>query len=75
VAVLADKKVIAVGTIDELLALDHPWIQEYFKGPRGRAAVATRDAQADAHPTEVKSQQIAASPAAATEPAEKASSD
>jgi phospholipid/cholesterol/gamma-HCH transport system ATP-binding protein len=41
VAVLADKKVIAVGTIDELLALDHPWIQEYFKGPRGRAAVAS----------------------------------
>lgn len=41
VAVLADKKVIAVGTIDELLALDHPWIQEYFKGPRGRAAIAS----------------------------------
>ena len=41
VAVLADKKVIAVGTIKELLALDHPWIQEYFNGPRGRAAVAT----------------------------------
>jgi phospholipid/cholesterol/gamma-HCH transport system ATP-binding protein len=41
VAVLADKKVIAVGTIEELLALDHPWIQEYFNGPRGRAAVAT----------------------------------
>jgi phospholipid/cholesterol/gamma-HCH transport system ATP-binding protein len=38
VAVLADQKVIAVGTIDELLALDHPWIQEYFNGPRGRAA-------------------------------------
>lgn len=35
VAVLADKKVIAVGTIDELLATDHPWIQEYFNGPRG----------------------------------------
>jgi phospholipid/cholesterol/gamma-HCH transport system ATP-binding protein len=43
VAVLADKKVIAVGTIDELLALDHPWIEEYFKGPRGRAAVATQE--------------------------------
>ena len=41
VAVLADKKVIAVGTIDELIALDHPWIQEYFRGPRGRAATAT----------------------------------
>ena len=40
VAVIADQKVIAVGTIEELLALDHPWIQEYFNGPRGRAAVA-----------------------------------
>jgi phospholipid/cholesterol/gamma-HCH transport system ATP-binding protein len=38
VAVLADHKVIAVGTIPELLALDHPWIQEYFNGPRGRGA-------------------------------------
>jgi phospholipid/cholesterol/gamma-HCH transport system ATP-binding protein len=38
VAVLADRKVVAVGTIPELLALDHEWIQEYFRGPRGRAA-------------------------------------
>jgi phospholipid/cholesterol/gamma-HCH transport system ATP-binding protein len=38
VAVLADRQVIAVGTIPELLATDHPWIQEYFNGPRGRAA-------------------------------------
>ncbi|MXO58113.1 ATP-binding cassette domain-containing protein [Altererythrobacter salegens] len=38
VAVLADHKVIAVGTIPELLESDHPWIQEYFNGPRGRAA-------------------------------------
>jgi phospholipid/cholesterol/gamma-HCH transport system ATP-binding protein len=43
VAVLADKKVIAVGTIPELLALDHPWIQEYFNGPRGRSAEASRE--------------------------------
>ncbi|GAA3996985.1 ABC transporter ATP-binding protein [Sphingomonas humi] len=40
VAVLADQKVIAVDTIDRLLKLDHPWIQEYFNGPRGRAAAA-----------------------------------
>ena len=40
VAVLADKKVVACGTIEQLLALDHPWIQEYFNGPRGRAAAA-----------------------------------
>ncbi|TZG26299.1 ABC transporter ATP-binding protein [Sphingomonas montanisoli] len=50
VAVLADRQVIAVGTIPELLALDHPWIQEYFNGPRGRAAadtVARAQAQAE----------------------------
>ena len=46
VAVLADKKVIAVGTIPELLQTDHPWIQEYFNGPRSRAAQATLEAQA-----------------------------
>jgi phospholipid/cholesterol/gamma-HCH transport system ATP-binding protein len=40
IAVIADQKVVAVGTIEELLALDHPWIQEYFNGPRGRAAAA-----------------------------------
>ncbi|MFS0737723.1 ABC transporter ATP-binding protein [Sphingomonas sp. 1P06PA] len=43
VAVLADRKVIAVGTIPELLALDHPWIQEYFNGPRGRVAADAAD--------------------------------
>ena len=43
VAVLADHKVIAVGTIPELLATDHPWIQEYFNGPRGRAARDSQD--------------------------------
>ena len=42
VAVLADKQVIAVGTIAELMTSDHPWIQEYFGGPRGRAALASR---------------------------------
>jgi len=43
VAVLADRKVIAVGTIPELLALDHPWIEEYFKGPRGRLAAQAEE--------------------------------
>lgn len=38
VAVLADKRVIAVDSIPNLLKLDHPWIQDYFNGPRGRAA-------------------------------------
>ena len=38
VAVIADKKVLAVGTIAELRAFDHDWVQAYFAGPRGRAA-------------------------------------
>ena len=56
VAVLADKRVIAVGTIDELLALDHPWIQEYFNGPRGRAATASveRAAASEAAPERLR---------------------
>ena len=43
VAVLADKKVIAVGTIAQLLKSRHPWIEEYFNGPRARAATQTHD--------------------------------
>ncbi|MDB6162850.1 MAG: transporter family protein [Xanthomonadaceae bacterium] len=38
VAVIADRKVIAVATLPELERFDHPWVQEYFNGPRGRAA-------------------------------------
>jgi phospholipid/cholesterol/gamma-HCH transport system ATP-binding protein len=38
VAVLVDKK-IRVGTLDQLLRDDHPWIHSYFHGPRGRAAL------------------------------------
>jgi phospholipid/cholesterol/gamma-HCH transport system ATP-binding protein len=40
VAVLADKHICAAGDIASLLRLNHPWIQEYFDGPRGRAASA-----------------------------------
>ncbi len=37
VAVLADKRVIEKATVQELETSDHPWIKEYFLGPRGRA--------------------------------------
>ncbi len=37
IAVLVDKK-IKVDTMERLLDDPHPWIQEYFHGPRGRAA-------------------------------------
>ena len=38
VAVIADKKVVATGTVQEMESSDHPWIREYFTGPRGRVA-------------------------------------
>ena len=40
IAVLGRKKVLAAGTIEELRQDDDPWIQDYFCGPRGRAAQA-----------------------------------
>jgi phospholipid/cholesterol/gamma-HCH transport system ATP-binding protein len=40
VAVLAEKRVIAIGSLDDVRRSDHPWIEEYFSGPRGRAALA-----------------------------------
>lgn len=43
VAVLAEKRVIAIGTLDEVRRTDHPWIQEYFAGPRGRAALSAKE--------------------------------
>jgi phospholipid/cholesterol/gamma-HCH transport system ATP-binding protein len=46
IAVLSQKRVLATGTLDDMLEVDDPWVQEYFKGPRARAA---RDAIA-AHP-------------------------
>lgn len=38
IAVLADKHVKVIGTMDDMLRSDHPWIREYFHGPRSRAA-------------------------------------
>jgi len=37
VAVVADKHIVAKATVQELERSDHPWIREYFLGPRGRA--------------------------------------
>ena len=44
VAVLADHKVLSVAPVRELERHDHPWIREYFHGPRARAA---RDSEAE----------------------------
>jgi phospholipid/cholesterol/gamma-HCH transport system ATP-binding protein len=45
VSVLIDKRV-KVGTIRELMDPPDPWIQEYFRGPRGRAAEAAASREA-----------------------------
>jgi len=52
VSVLVNKRV-KVGTIDELMREPDPWIQEYFGGPRGRAAAgsAQRSAEEDRRAT------------------------
>lgn len=38
VAVLAEKRVLVADTLERVAATDNQWIQEYFHGPRGRAA-------------------------------------
>ncbi|HCI5690535.1 TPA: ATP-binding cassette domain-containing protein [Klebsiella variicola subsp. variicola] len=42
VAVLSQKKVLVVDSLDVVAATPDPWIQEYFHGPRGRAAQQTQ---------------------------------
>ncbi len=37
ISVLVDKRV-KVGTMANLMRDTHPWIRDYFHGPRGRAA-------------------------------------
>ena len=41
IAVLIDKKV-TIGSLEELRQNPHPWIQDYFHGPRARAATETQ---------------------------------
>jgi phospholipid/cholesterol/gamma-HCH transport system ATP-binding protein len=38
IAVLADGKVIAAGTMATMLASKHPWLVSYFHGKRSRVA-------------------------------------
>ncbi len=40
IAVLGEGKVIANGTMNDMLASQHPWLQAYFHGPRARALVS-----------------------------------
>ncbi len=42
VAVLIDKRIV-VDTLEGIMANPHPWIQEYFHGPRARAVQQQKD--------------------------------
>lgn len=44
VAVLADRRVVIAAPLDEVERFDHPWVREYFHGPRARAAQGARHA-------------------------------
>ena len=43
IAVLAEKHVIALGPLRDLLKVDHPFIKEFFLGDRGRRALEALD--------------------------------
>ena len=36
IAVLAERRIIATGSIETMLASEHPWLKSYFRGERGR---------------------------------------
>jgi phospholipid/cholesterol/gamma-HCH transport system ATP-binding protein len=42
IVVLADRRAIASGSMNELMQHQHPWIRSYFHGPRARAALAAK---------------------------------
>jgi len=44
IAVLADHKVIAAGTMETMLASTHPWLRAYFHGKRSRVGHAAETA-------------------------------
>jgi phospholipid/cholesterol/gamma-HCH transport system ATP-binding protein len=39
IAVIAEKRVMYTGTMADMLHVEHPWVHEYFHGPRARAAL------------------------------------
>jgi phospholipid/cholesterol/gamma-HCH transport system ATP-binding protein len=46
VAVLGDQHIIVCGTLDEVHELPHPFVQNFFRGDRGRRALAQGEAAA-----------------------------
>jgi phospholipid/cholesterol/gamma-HCH transport system ATP-binding protein len=46
IAVLADKQVVALGPTRDVLQVDHPFIKQFFLGPRGQRALEVLDERA-----------------------------
>jgi phospholipid/cholesterol/gamma-HCH transport system ATP-binding protein len=40
IAVLGNRRVLVDGTLDDMLAFDHPWVKAYFRGTRARGIAA-----------------------------------
>jgi phospholipid/cholesterol/gamma-HCH transport system ATP-binding protein len=55
VAVLVDKKIGVYDTLDVVERYDHPWVKEYFGGPRSRSGKvkSRRDDQSSVPPTDL----------------------
>ena len=45
IAVLAERKVLVTGSMKDMLKVEHPWVHEYFHGPRARAAASEGSAE------------------------------
>ncbi|GAA5236804.1 ATP-binding cassette domain-containing protein [Verticiella sediminum] len=69
VAVLADKKVIVCAPMDEVLAFDHPFIETFFLGERGRRARELNEARQSGDDEPHDSAEAKATPGARTPPA------
>jgi phospholipid/cholesterol/gamma-HCH transport system ATP-binding protein len=44
IAALADGKIVAVGTMAQMLDVDHPWVRTYFEAARGAASSTAKRA-------------------------------
>ena len=49
IAALGGGRIIAAGTIETMLASDHPWLKAYFHGKRARAVMAERGLRGRRH--------------------------
>ncbi|WP_396621226.1 ABC transporter ATP-binding protein [Marinobacter sp. W-8] len=50
VAVLSQRKVLVADTLEKVAQTDDRWIQDYFHGPRGRAAIAAHNRLTEQEP-------------------------